>query len=329
MSLGIVIATPGRRSLARTLQSIYYQREPVADVLVVGDGYDAPTEELVAFFAEVGLPARYIATQRTRDWGHSQINYGLKHVRGDYVTYQDDDDIYMPRALEEMDRLSREVETPRPILGRVKTPRFGLLWQRPDDSTVLDGHCLVAPNDKRRLGWMASDYNGDQGLIHTTVRNYNAVAWCDRVWTLTRPSWKLMPWEMKHGDDWWEWTLCDETTPRVVLHMAKHEEHDFMTVDILWLADGITQEELGEVAQFAVFAAQGNDVRFKINIAWPDSLRDALTDWNYKEHYTDEYSHDWPPDFWAYVAPFDHTVGADGQPLKDWRDDIWGGRSVS
>lgn len=328
MSIGIVISTPGRRSLARTLQSIFYQREPVEDVLVVGDGFHAPTKELVEFFAELGLPARYQATRKTRDWGHSQVNYGLEHVRGDYVTYQDDDDIYLPRALEEMARLTASLDTPRPLLGRVKSPHLGLLWQMPGENAVLDGHCLVAPNDKKRLGWMDSGYNGDQCLLNTTLRNYPEWAWTDRIWTLTRPHWTIMPWEQEHQNDRWRWTFHREGDVRAVatLEMTKVPDVDAMTARILQRSADITGRELEALAEFAVFAAQGNDTRFAFDAR--DILASVLPLCNFKEHHSTEYDHSWPPDFWPALEPFTRLLLEDGSPSQDYRDDCWGGRAV-
>ena len=329
-TLGIVIATPGRRSLARTLQSIHYQKTYVEDVLVVGDGYSKPTEELVGVFKDLGLPVRYQATTKTRDWGHSQINYGIQHVKGDYFTYQDDDDIYLPRALEEMARLCTSLDTPRPLLGRVKTPGWGLLWQRPGTNTVLDGHCLVAPNDKKRLGWMSPAYNGDQGLIHTTVRNYPELAWADRVWTLTRPEWKIMPWSTTQvvSHHWsWDFHRDGEWGSVASLQMRKDPDHDIMKARICALHPSVTDEELGHIAQFACFAAQGNDVDF--NFEPGDRIESILPFQNYKEHTTTEYTHSWPPDFWAPPPQFEQLFDQEGNPLQDWRDDVWGGRPVA
>jgi glycosyltransferase involved in cell wall biosynthesis len=333
-SLGIIISTPGRRSLAKTLQSIFYQREPVEDVLVVGDGFDAPTSELVSYFKDIGLPARYVATTKTRDWGHSQINYGLQQVRGDYVTYQDDDDIYLPRALEEMARLAENLDSPRPILGRVKTPILGVLWQMPGIQACLDGHCLVAPNDKRRLGWMLPQYNGDQCLLHTTIRNYPECAWADRIWTLTRPKWTLMPWRQEHGPaegdrpEWWSWDFYRDSdlVPCAKLEMWKDERHDLMHAKLLAWAANITEDELGDVAQFVVYAGQGNDVSFTYTPG--ERISTVLPIWNYKEHSHTDQTHSWPPDFWPPIPPFDRFLTEDGQELLDWRDDVWGGRAV-
>jgi hypothetical protein len=328
-TLGIFISTPGRASLLRTLHSIAYQQAPVEDVLVVGDGYHAPTDELVSAAAEaLGLPCRYIATRKTRDWGHTQQNFALKEVRGDYLVYQDDDDIFVPRALNEIARLVDAQDTPRPLIGRVKTPKLGLLWQVPGpENACLDGHCLVAPNDKRRLGWFNSEYNGDQCYIHTTLRNYKEHEWTDRVWTLARPQWKLWPRVVSTT----LFTLHRElgSLAECYLHMEADQQLDLYHV---WVddLDLLTVEELQEVAEFMVYAAQGRDVSVKTR---PEqhALRAALLDRGFKEHYGTEERvlvYDWPPAFWGKYEPFNQLLDEHGRPIQDWRDPIWGGRAV-
>jgi glycosyltransferase involved in cell wall biosynthesis len=329
-TLGIVISTPGRRSLARTLASILYQRDGVEDVLVVGDGFSAPTRELVEFFAALGLPCRYQATVKTRDWGHTQVNYGLHHVRGDYVTYQDDDDIYLPRSIPEMVRIVSEFRDERPLIGRVKTPKFGLLWQRPDVTSVLDGHCLVAPNNKRKLGWMAPVHSGDQCYLHTTLRNYPEWAWTDRIWTLTRPHWtmEVMP-RATCGLGWWLWSFTRGLEKwAATLRMEKDPDSDRMFASISARTPDLTRDELAEIAQFAVYACQGNDCWFRFSDPNDTTLVGALVEANFKEHTSTEYTHDWPPDFWPAVGPFDHTVNpVNGEKLDDYRDAVWDGAS--
>jgi glycosyltransferase involved in cell wall biosynthesis len=332
-TLGIVISTPGRQSLSRTLASILYQKTGVEEVLVVGDGFHAATKELVEFYATLGLPCRYQATVKTRDWGHTQVNYGLRHVKGDYVTYQDDDDIYLPRAIEEMVRLVSDFTEPRPLLGRVKTPNFGLLWQRPDATTVLDGHCLVAPNDKRKLGWMAPVHSGDQCLLHTTLRNYSEWAWTNRIWTLTRPShWSMDVFAGSHvrNDWWWTFERMPHGEPVACLHLWKDPDNDRMFAEFWHRSRDLTRAEVVQIVEFALYACQGNDCWFQFNDADDALLIGALVESNFKEHTRTEYTHDWPPDFWPAVPEFDHVVNpANGERLNDYRDDVWGGRSVS
>lgn len=187
-TIGVVIATPGRKSLFNTLLSISNQGlEPGDDILVVGDGHHQPTADLVKAFGE---PFRYVATRATRTWGHDQQNYGLKEVRGDVLVLQDDDDIFAPRAFDEIRKLAQRFPG-QPFLGRVLTPKLGLLWDEASPKATLDGHCVVVPNDKEKLGFFTREYAGDQAWIKTSLEKYEEVYWADRVWTLTRPSWML------------------------------------------------------------------------------------------------------------------------------------------
>jgi glycosyltransferase involved in cell wall biosynthesis len=343
-SLGIIISTPGRASLYRTLHSIFYQQAPVEDVLIVGDGHHEGTSDLVCLLADSGYPVRYIATEKTRDWGHSQLNYALKHVRGDYVVVQDDDDIFLPRALNEMARLVSEFESPRVLMGRIKTPNHGLLWQQAGPKAVLDGHCMVAPNDKRRLGWFDPAYNGDQCFIHTTVRNYKNISWADRVWTLARPHWKLWPSQMLEVPSGvWavDFYRSDDigpfATPGIsrygrIATLASSSDGDRHMVRATRREETPTIEEWREIAEYAVWAGQGKDCWLRIVDADEPLLEQALLVANYKEHVrTDdfvEYTHDWPADFWPVKAPFTHLVDALGNEVPDWRSDCWGGKAV-
>lgn len=330
-TLGIFIATPGRASLWRTLYSIAYQGAPIEDVLVVGDGYKQVTAELVEMAASVlKLPVRYVATEQTRDWGHTQQNYALKHVRGDYLVYQDDDDIFVPRALTEAVRLIEQFESPRPMIGRIHTPHHGLLWQVPSPAqAVLDGHCLVVPNDKRKLGYFTSTYSGDQAYIHTTLRNYSEWAWTDRIWTLARPRWRLWPlWSSEGGSTW----CCDlhrddrgvpaaEKCGTVLFEADGERDIFYASVQ----GDTLTEDEYIEIAEFMLYAAQSKDIWIKAPADGP--LAKALVKTNYKEHIktgdTIEYVHEWPP--FPHTAFFDVLIDTDtGERVPDWRDNVWG-----
>lgn len=334
-TLGIFISTPGRRSLLRTLHSIAYQGAPVEDVLVVGDGYHPPTVELVEVAADLfNLPVRYVATQKTRDWGHSQQNYALKHVRGDYLIYQDDDDIFVPRALTEAAKLVNEFRDPHPLIGRIKSPNLGLLWPIP--GTVLDGHCIVVPNDKQKLGFFTDDYAGDQAYIHHCFRPYTEFSWTDRIWTLTRPHWRLWPMGAVEGATSWSCALHREeggVPGKQIATVLLEADGDRFFASIQPRVHDIGVEEYCEIAEFLVYAAQSKDIW--IRVPHPNkNLMQALPIMKYKEHVVNEYyvefTHDWPPDFWPHVPPFNETFDPDsGNRNLDWRDEAWGrGRRV-
>lgn len=298
-SIGVVIATPGRRSILRTLASISYQGiEEGDDVLVVGDGYHEPTAELVSF---LGAPFRYVATEKTRDWGHSQFNYGLKHVRGDWVTGQDDDDIFLPRAFDEIRSIVEGLKDPCPIIGRVVTPYLGILWTEPGRQP-LDGHCLVVPNDKSKLGYMGLDYAGDQTWLASNMAEYDTYTWADRVWTLTRPHWKLWPVLLEVTGACRVWVFYRDEggtqgTERVAELMTcfKHGH---------WNASpsfsvGVTDEEIREVMEFAAWAGQGEDVWVRIS-ALMERAADQARASGYEMHREEdgvlEFVSEWPPE---------------------------------
>ena len=328
-SIGVVIATPGRRSLLRTLHSIMYQGLEIGDdILIVGDGHHASTAALVA---AIGAPFRYIATKRTETWGHDQCNYGLKIVKGDVLILQDDDDVFAPRAFDEIRRMVTRFPNV-PIIGRVKTPNWGILWEKPGAEATLDGHCIVVPNVKEKLGFFTREYNGDQAWLRTSLEKYEEVYWADRVWTLTRPTWKLWPHRFRESmftrwnayaqhfvdehshrtvdcpelnatiGNWW-WFYEDNAGPPIA-SVEMYQEDERMLASISFITG--TEKYLPEIAEFVAWAGQGLDV-------WVYVLEDdievieALTSKGYKQHghigSRVEYIHDWPPRFFEQPKP--------------------------
>lgn len=342
-TIGVVIATPGRASLYRTLRSILYQGLiPGDDILIVGDGYHKATKGLVEAF---GHPFRYVATKMTRDWGHSQLTWGLKRVGGDVVIYQDDDDIFLPRAFDEIRRLAARYPA-SPIIGRVKTPAWGILWSEPTTKTLLDGHCLVAPNEKKKLGYLSAGYNGDQCYISTTIRNYDQINWTDRVWTLTRPEWKLFPSRVQipfldvyttnfiremldrlpslecremMGEHDWIWTFKTSSShPVGALWLYEDEERVMVTMSYL---PG-EEKYIEEIVEFAAWAGQGSDVWFNV-FANDHEIIEALRKKKFENHAIMDSRADfvlsWPPSFFPYRTAYEVT-DEQGVHVDDWRD---------
>lgn len=297
-TLGVVIPTPGRRSIFRTLNSIKAQGlEPGDDILIVGDGFHKPTAGLVEM---MGPPFRYIATTKTRDWGHSQFNYGVQHVRGDWVTGQDDDDIYLPRAFDSMREIVATGE-PRVILGRVMSPYLGILWTEPQREP-LDGHCILVPNDKKKLGCCGVEYAGDQVWIQTSLAAYESYTWADRVWTLTRPVWQL--WCFRVNEYLWHFHRTKDglwdTSPTFWLHLEPAGDHMRANYGVTSPECAPTMPEACELAEFAAYAGQGSDVWFEHHGTYQDEMiAPGLLATGYVEHESTatfkDYTHTWPP----------------------------------
>jgi glycosyltransferase involved in cell wall biosynthesis len=304
-TIGVVISTPGRQSILRTLNSIRYQGLiPGDDIIIVADGHHQPTQDIVEMY---GPPFRYVATTRTRDWGHSQVNYGIQNVGGDWVIIQDDDDIFLPRAFDEIRAITAKLDSPRPLIGRVMTPYLGILWTAPGKEP-LDGHCLVVPNDKKRIGYFGLEYAGDQKWLQSNLDAYDVYSWADRVWTLTRPTGKLWPrlWYYSHDADGapvrcgWTFHRDEDGVAALdyclALRMVRDGDVWKGSIHVEGGRDDLSGAEAKEVLEFAAWAGQGCDVWMKIPLGpWMAVANEA----GYQMHQVTtewaEFTFDWPP----------------------------------
>jgi glycosyltransferase involved in cell wall biosynthesis len=97
LDIAVVIPTFNRRDLLeRTLCSVFEQTAPPAEVIVVDDGSDDGTAELLE-----GLPVTAVVRNPAGGWGPARgRNEGLGRVKSPLVAFLDSDDLLLPRALE-------------------------------------------------------------------------------------------------------------------------------------------------------------------------------------------------------------------------------------
>lgn len=106
-------------------------------------------------------------------WGHPQINFGMTQAQGDYLVFQDDDDVFAPDALVNIRRAARHLAPPRPLIFKFKIARAGglvLPQGKVVEENKIGGHCLVVPNEPTRLGTWTDRYAGDWDFIEETLR---------------------------------------------------------------------------------------------------------------------------------------------------------------
>jgi len=148
-TIGTWISTRGRNTLRRAMHSIATQSLIEGDqVLIMGDG---PVPSASALCDEFGPPFRYVETALTSDYGHSQANIALSMLESDYVVGQDDDDVFAPRAYEVI-REKASFMPMAPMLFRFISPDGRWLPDGAHGNATHDGHCLVLPNIKKRIG---------------------------------------------------------------------------------------------------------------------------------------------------------------------------------
>lgn len=95
-TVSVIIPTYNRASmLLEALESIFEQTYPVHEIIVVDDGSTDNTREVVENYRD---RVSYIYQQNAGP--ASARNRGLSQATGDYITFLDSDDLYLPRKIE-------------------------------------------------------------------------------------------------------------------------------------------------------------------------------------------------------------------------------------
>jgi glycosyltransferase involved in cell wall biosynthesis len=141
LDIAVVIPTFNRRDLLQqTLRTVFDQTAPPAEVIVVDDGSDDGTVELLA-----DMPVQLIANPQG-GWGPSRArNEGLAKVKSRLVAFLDSDDLLLPNALEVLGGALSD--DPRPTFA------FGtcLLAERTPAGWRIDGEMGPEPSDLEDL----------------------------------------------------------------------------------------------------------------------------------------------------------------------------------
>jgi hypothetical protein len=158
--LSIIVASSGRPTLSRTVESITTQMRP-GDELLVDVNDDAP-------------------------WGHAARNRMMPRAAGDFLLFMDDDDVYCEGALDVIRSAARQPD--RVHMFRMCYAAGGMLWQT---ETVECGNVstqmVVVPNKPGQIGHWGNRYEGDFDFIKSTCRLQGEPVWHEDVIALVRP----------------------------------------------------------------------------------------------------------------------------------------------
>jgi hypothetical protein len=195
--LTILVPTIGRATLARTLRSIELQRHHYLklDVIVIGDahGHDLDgVEDTVRDFRN-WLPIRYVPLDTGfNSWGHMNCQAALSLARGEWLHRMDDDDIYVPSALNWFEEAIHETVPVQPIMWQFLDPSRTRLWRESRPAMTIGEvgtPTMLLPLLEGRVGSWTSRYEGDFDFIESTMRKWvNGARWISKVICITRPN---------------------------------------------------------------------------------------------------------------------------------------------
>lgn len=176
MKLSIIVPTCGRKTLARTLQSLAEQPlEPTDEVLVCGGPLCqmAPTQR---------YGATYVPTPAGKDWGCTERTLGIARAGGTHLAFIDDDDWWLPGARAAIkDAMRRTPDVP--VLFRMRYARHGsVLWATPDlRCGNVSTQMMLMPNDAGKLGRWTKRREGDYDFLTSMRWDPAQIVWRDEV----------------------------------------------------------------------------------------------------------------------------------------------------
>ena len=191
LNLSIIVPTPDGGSLDRLAASLKGQLYPEDELLVIGDTTDGALPEVEAWVKQQPQWRYLDAGSTEHSWGHREINYGMTQATGDYILFQDDDDVYARGAIVNVHRAIRRAPL-APHLFRFQAARAGgrVYWTKKGSVVCgeIGGHCMVVPNVQEKLGKWTDAYTGDYDFIVETLRLWEPIApvWREEVIVLAR-----------------------------------------------------------------------------------------------------------------------------------------------
>lgn len=189
VSLSIVIATMGRLTLEQTLDSLLPQLADQDEVVVVVDRRFVRDLDGMRQYFDPSWRCRWFKMIGRDTAGDAQRAYGIDHASGSHLAFIDDDDVYLPGALDQM----RDHACDRPVIFRMNHHLLGVLWRVPEVAYGNVGTPMfLVPNTPAKLGrWdqppAVDPRAADSGFIAGCVAKMGEPVWREEVTVLVRP----------------------------------------------------------------------------------------------------------------------------------------------
>lgn len=187
-TFSVIVPTIGRRTLGDALDSIDRAGlTPEDEVVVVADG---PNPVAWYQWHARRLPGKYLElARRTNDFGGSPREHGMAHAQKRWLMFLDDDDGYLPGALETVRGVLRIIRglqpdwQPCPLLFRMLHGAGVFVWKVRGamECGNVSSQNIVCPNARGKLGRWGKFYAGDFEFIRDTVAAYGRAEWREEM----------------------------------------------------------------------------------------------------------------------------------------------------
>lgn len=119
-----------------------------------------------------GVQERMFEGQPLSNWGQPARNFGMRKATGEWLMFSQDDQVFMPAAAALLEVIMRTGSQGPKLVRLRKWPRAAeLVWRELGvfREGMVDGDCLLVPNDQSRLGRWGPGYAGDWPFVRDTV----------------------------------------------------------------------------------------------------------------------------------------------------------------
>lgn len=170
----IITPTIGRKQLVQTVKSVREQKYRKYEHLIIYDGIqDSTYNDIFRMFSEART--KVIATnQKFNDYGHSVRKYAYDFAKGDYITYQDDDDYYLPDCFTTVNEYLKLNDTDFVVYPVIRLGQvfFNIPAGLGRTTSTQYFHKKIA-NNGDQIRFTSGGYNHDGNFIEECIRKYS------------------------------------------------------------------------------------------------------------------------------------------------------------
>lgn len=179
-SINILISTLGKKTIFRTLISLKNQLCDEDYLTIIFDGVNTNIE-LIRLFTEKNFKCNVeiiFEEKQQGYWGHG-IRNKYKNLKGDFIHHSDDDDEYLPDAIESMKNIC--ISNNIIYIFKIIRENGDIIWKNKEIKVnKISTQSGVIPNHINKEGYWELKYGGDFDFYKKITEN-NKVLFINKI----------------------------------------------------------------------------------------------------------------------------------------------------
>ena len=174
-SINVLISTIGKKSIFKTLLSLKNQLRKEDYLTIIFDGIDTNID-IVKFFCNKNLLCNVNIIYEENNlgyWGHG-IRNKYKDLKGDFIYHCDDDDEFLPNAIDKIKKICLDLNTI--YLFKIIRENGEIIWKNKEIKiNKISTQSGVIPNHINKEGYWELKYGGDYDFYKKITDKYNVL----------------------------------------------------------------------------------------------------------------------------------------------------------